>query len=70
MKADYKNDSEVLNFRKEGMTDEELRHYENREQLGMYMREHQDLGWDDLSFWDKWKLINKFSIIAIIGNIC
>jgi|LauGreDrversion4_2_1035121.scaffolds.fasta_scaffold214460_1 hypothetical protein len=31
MKADYKNDSDVLSFRKEGMTDEELRHYENRE---------------------------------------
>ena len=48
--------------------DAEKRHYENVEQLGMYMREHQDLAWDDLKFWDKAKLINKFSIIAIVGN--
>lgn len=51
------------------MSEEELRRYENIEQLGVYMREHKDLAWDDLSFWDKAKLINKFSIFAIIGNV-
>lgn len=56
-------------FKKEGMTDEDLRHYENMEQLGMYMREHQDLSWEDLTFWDKLKLFNKFSFLAILGNI-
>lgn len=35
----------------------------------MYMREHQDVSWDDLKFWDKVKLINKFSVLAIIGNV-
>ena len=48
---------------------EQLRQYENREQLGVYMREHQDVSWDDLKFWDKVKLINKFSVLAIIGNV-
>jgi hypothetical protein len=33
------------------------------------MREHRDLSWDDLKFWDKIKLINKFSVLAIIGNV-
>jgi hypothetical protein len=51
------------------MTDEQLHHYENFEQLGVYMREHQDLSWSDLGFWDKAKLINKFSVFAIVGNI-
>ena len=47
----------------------EQRHYENKEQLGMYMRERQDLAWEDLKFWDKAKLINKFSLIALVGNL-
>ena len=51
------------------MTESEQRHYENTEQLGMYMRERQDLAWEDLKFWDKAKLINKFSIIALVGNL-
>ena len=52
------------------MNDDELRHYENVEQLGVYMREHKDLPWNKLPFWDKAKLINKFSILAIVGNLC
>ena len=52
------------------MTNEaEQRQYENKEQLGMYMRERQDLAWEDLEFWDKAKLINKFSLIALVGNL-
>jgi hypothetical protein len=35
----------------------------------MYMRERQDLAWEDLEFWDKAKLINKFSLIALVGNL-
>jgi len=50
-------------------SENEQRHYENMEQLGMYMRERQDLAWEDLKFWDKAKLINKFSIIALVGNL-
>ncbi len=50
------------------MTESEQRHYENTEQLGMYMRERQNLAWEDLKVWDKAKLINKFSIIALVGN--
>ncbi len=37
--------------------------------MGAYMKEHKDLSWTQLSFWDKAKLINKFSLIAIIGNV-
>jgi len=33
------------------------------------MREHQDMTWNDLKFSDKLKLVNKFSILAIIGNL-
>jgi hypothetical protein len=47
----------------------EQRQYDNKEQLGMYMRERQDLAWEDLKFWDKAKLINKFSLIALVGNL-
>jgi hypothetical protein len=32
------------------------------------MRERQELAWQDLKFWDKAKLINKFSLIALVGN--
>jgi hypothetical protein len=46
-----------------------LRHYENKEQMGMYMREHQDIAWSDLAFWDKAKLFNKYAFVTIIGNI-
>ena len=34
------------------------------------MRDRDGLLWRDLSFWDRTKLINKFSIIVIIGNLC
>jgi hypothetical protein len=34
----------------------------------MYMRERQDLAWEDLNFKDKARLVNKFSLIAIVGN--
>lgn len=50
------------------MEEDELRHFENKEQMGMYMRDHQDMKWEDLKFWDKVKLINMFSPIAIAGN--
>lgn len=37
--------------------------------MGMYMREHVDIAWQDLKISDKAKLVNKFSIIAIVGNL-
>lgn len=46
-----------------------LRNYENKEKMGAYMREHKNLSWAKLSFWDRAKLINKFSFIIIVGNI-
>jgi hypothetical protein len=33
------------------------------------MREHEDMSWEDLKFSDKLKLINKFSLLAIVGNL-
>lgn len=33
------------------------------------MRQHQNLSWGQLSFWDKAKLYNKFCFVAIAGNI-
>ncbi len=33
------------------------------------MREHVDIAWEDLKLSDKAKLINKFQIIAIVGNV-
>jgi hypothetical protein len=33
------------------------------------MREHKNLSWGKMSFWDKTKLFNKFSFIAIVGNV-
>jgi len=35
------------------MTLEEQRHFENHEHLGMYMRQKQDLSWQELKFSDK-----------------
>jgi hypothetical protein len=46
----------------------EQRHRENKEKLGMYMRERQDVAWEDLGIWDRLRLINKFSFIALAGN--
>ena len=36
----YLETNQSIAFDKQGMNEEELRHYENKEQLGMYMREH------------------------------
>lgn len=48
---------------------DDLRKYENTEQLGMYMREHHDITWNQLTVSDKFKLINMFSPLAIAGNL-
>lgn len=52
------------------MTPEEQRQFENHEHLGMYMRQKQDLSWEELKFSDKIKLINLYSPLALFGNIC
>jgi hypothetical protein len=51
------------------MSTEDLRKYENTEQLGMYMREHTEITWGQLTFSDKLKLINMFSPLTIVGNV-
>ena len=66
--ATQEEDSSIKNGKSKKQTESEIRHYENKEQLGMYMRERQDLAWEDLNFKDKARLVNKFSLIAIVGN--
>ena len=36
----------------------------------MYMRQKQDLSWQELNFSDRIKLINLYSPLALFGNIC